>query len=67
MKLSETDEFADVGRAVESMCKGLRERQMLKEAMAGYHSRAVAEPILACARILTWRQSPIRNPPMRLE
>lgn len=53
VKLSGKDEFAEVGRAVESMCKGLRERQMLKEAMARYHSRTVAEHILASGELPT--------------
>jgi adenylate cyclase len=45
------DEFAEVGRSVEAMCKGLRERQALKEAVVRYHSRHVAEQIVSSGQL----------------
>lgn len=40
------DEFGEVGRAVEEMAKGLREREMLKTGFARYVSKDVVDSIL---------------------
>jgi adenylate cyclase len=49
--LAGRDEFAEVGRSIEAMCKGLRERQALKEAVVRYHSRHVAEQIVSTGQL----------------
>jgi adenylate cyclase len=51
--IASRDEFGEVGRAVNTMVEGLRERDMVKSAFARYVSRQVMDHVLASREIPT--------------